>query len=182
MDKSSLRKEMIKRRKDIDQTVRNDWDRQIYLKVISSELYINSNVIFVYVSYNGEVDTHRLIKQAIDDKKIVCVPRVISKAEGMEAVPIKSFNDLVTGSYGILEPPKYVQPISPQIIDMALVPGVAFDKGGGRLGYGGGFYDRYISRMRKDASIAALAYSIQLTDGIPMEPQDQKVSMIFTNK
>lgn len=182
MDKSSLRKEMIKKRRDIDQITRNDWDMQIYVKVISSEFYINSDVIFVYVSYNGEVDTHKLIKKALEDKKTVCIPRIISKAEGMEAVPIYGFNDLVTGSYGILEPTKDVQPISPQKIDMALVPGVAFDREGGRLGYGGGFYDRYISQMRKDACIAALAYSIQLTDGIPMEPQDQKVSMIFTNK
>jgi len=182
MDKSFMRKEMIKKRREIDQAVRNDWDRQIYLKVISSEFYINANVVFVYVSYNGEVDTHKLIKQALNDKKIVCVPRIISKAEGMEAVPIRSFDDLITGSYGILEPPKDVLPISPQSIDIALVPGVAFDKDGGRLGYGGGFYDRYLSQMRQDACIAALAYSVQLTDAIPMEPQDKKVHMIFTNK
>lgn len=182
MDKSSIRKEMIKRRKEIDQTVRNDWDRQIYYKVISSKEYINSSVVFVYVSYNGEVDTHKIIRQALKDKKTVCVPRVISKAEGMEAVPIKSFNDLVSGSYGILEPPMDLLPISPMSIDMALVPGVAFDIGGGRLGYGGGFYDRYLSQMRQETCIAALAYSIQLIDAIPMDPQDKKVPMIFMNK
>jgi 5-formyltetrahydrofolate cyclo-ligase len=181
MDKSSMRKEIIKKRRNIDDTVRGDWDRQIYLKVISSEGYINSNVVFVYVSYNGEVDTHKLINHALMDKKTVCVPRVISKAEGMEAVPIKSFNDLISGSYGILEPPKDAIPICPQSIDIALVPGVAFDRRGGRLGYGGGFYDRYLSQMRQDTCIAALAYSIQMMEAIPMEPQDKKVSAIFTN-
>lgn len=182
MDKSSLRRSMITKRKNIDPSTRNEWDRQIYLQVISSEFYMHSNVIFTYVSYNGEVDTHKIIEKALNDKKTVCVPRVISKSEGMEAVPIKSFDDLVSGAYGILEPPKDALTISPERIDMALVPGVAFSSGGSRLGYGGGFYDRYLPKFRQDACIAALAYSIQLIDAIPMEPQDIKVSMIFTNK
>ncbi len=181
MDKISMRKEIIKKRKSIDEGIRKGWDRSILLKVLSSEEYIKSKVIFIYVSYNGEVDTEKLIKQALCDGKTVCVPRVISKAEGMEAVPIKDFGELISGAYGILEAPKAFPSINPQSIDLAIVPGVAFDNGGGRLGYGGGFYDRYLALMRQDSISTALAYSIQIVDDIPMEPQDKRVSMVISN-
>ena len=182
MDKSGLRREMIKKRYLISQREREEWDRSILNQVFSSEYYIKSSVIFIYVSYNGEVDTHKLIMHALSDGKIVCVPRVISRSAGMEAVPIKGFDDLVSGAYGILEPQKEIPAASPQSIDFAIVPGVAFSGTGERLGYGGGFYDRYLKLLKPSAVRAALAYSLQIVDNIPMEPQDERVSMIFTNQ
>lgn len=156
-------------------------DDIIFNKIINGNYYKASRCIFIFVSYNGEVDTHRIIKYALKDKKIVCVPKVISKKEGMISVKIDKFEDLKPGTYGILEPTDTSSTINACNIDTAFVPGAAFSKSCGRVGYGGGFYDRFLKNTNEWCKKIALAYDFQIFDKVPMEKYDVWMDGIITN-
>jgi 5-formyltetrahydrofolate cyclo-ligase len=102
----------------------------------------------------------------------------------MDAVEIMSLDNLVESDYGILEPSIKEPHIDPNELDLIVVPGVAFDKQGGRVGYGAGFYDRYFNKISKDnierIIKLALAYEFQTLDKVPMNDQDIPVDCIIT--
>lgn len=156
-------------------------DSIIYSKLVKSDEYKRANCIFIYVSYKNEVETHNIITTALEDGKIVCVPKIISLKEGMKAVKILGFNDLKVSKYGILEPALFVDNIiKPEQIDLVYLPGVAFDLKGGRIGYGGGFYDRFLSNLSKNTPRVALAYSFQIFDQVPMDEFDEHIDEVIT--
>jgi 5-formyltetrahydrofolate cyclo-ligase len=179
--KKSIRK-LVKEKKDIlPRAERQNLDNIIFNKVINSEDYRNSDTIFIFVSYNNEVDTHKIIKQALKDGKVLCVPKVISKEYGMDIVQIKSFEDLKEGAYGILEPKDSKLKVEENIIDLCYLPGLAFDIKGGRVGYGGGFYDRFLVKTREDSKKIGLAYKFQVFSEVPMEEHDVFIDGIITD-
>lgn len=179
--KIELRKLVNSVKKTLNYNDKRKLDDIIFNKVIESSYYKNSNAIFIFVSYNGEVDTHKIIKYALKDKKIVCVPKVISKKEGMLAIKIDKFEDLKPGMYGILEPDNTSNTINVCDIDIVFVPGVAFSKNYGRVGYGGGFYDRFLKNTNECCKKIALAYDFQIFDEVPMEKYDAYMDGIITN-
>ena len=136
-EKAVLRKELLSLRKTLPPSILN-------IELLSSyKEFQNAKTVFCYASYNGEVDTLNLLSE-ISKKKILVVPYCIDDDGNMIAVKINSPKELVKGRYGILEP------ISPMEfpkdeIDFVIVPGVAFSKDGYRLGYGKGYYDRFLS-------------------------------------
>ncbi|GAA0721912.1 5-formyltetrahydrofolate cyclo-ligase [Clostridium malenominatum] len=178
--KKDLRNRVIKLRDSLSLEERKVYDEEIYKKVLESDYYKNAQTIFVFVSYKTEVDTHAIIKKALEDGKRIAVPKIKTKKEGILPVEIKDFNELSSGNYGILEP-KEDNIINKEEIDLILSPGVAFDKNGGRLGYGGGFYDKFISSFIKKIPIVAIGYKLQLVDQVPMDEFDMRVSDIITN-
>lgn len=182
LTKKDLRELIYSRRHEMDDEIKKQWDATILHKILKSEFYKNAEVIFTYVSFQGEVDTIKIIETALSEGKTLCVPKVISKKEGMEAYKITSLADLERSSYGILEPKDESQLISPLDIDLLIMPGVAFDKNNGRIGYGGGFYDRYLKRIDPGAHKIALAYDFQIFDEIPMDEFDERVDFIITNE
>lgn len=107
--------------------IKSKWDATILNELLNSDFYKNAKVIFTYVSFQGEVDTIKFIETALSDSKTICIPKVISKKEGMEAHIITNLADLEKSSYGILEPPMQSDPIKPSDIDLLIMPGVAFD-------------------------------------------------------
>lgn len=181
-DKKELRKQIISIREALSQDLREEYNKKIFEKLIVREDYNNAKVIFIYVSNKSEVCTIDIIKHALDQGKTVCVPKVISKEEGMKAIKIGDLSELKKGFMDILEPEyEEAKVIKEEDIDMVITPGVAFDKEGGRLGYGGGFYDRFFKLTRKDCKNIALAYHIQLVDRVPVGKQDVKVHDIITD-
>lgn len=181
MDKKDIRKNTLLKRDNISESIKSEWDGIIFEKLISSSFYKNSKDIFVFVSFRSEVDTHKIIKNALMDGKNIYVPKVISKDEGMKAYKIKSLEDMEVGYYGILEPKSCCQEISPNFIDLVIIPGAAFDKNGGRIGYGGGYYDRFLPLLRGSVKKIAIAYKLQVIDSVPMEEKDIRVDEIITN-
>lgn len=173
--KREIRKFMREKRGLLTKEEKEKLDDAIFENVINSREYKESKNIFIFVSYDTEVDTHRIIKQALKDEKVLCVPRVISKEEGMIIAQIESFEDLEPGAYGILEPRNDKFKVDETLIDVAYLPGLAFDKIGGRVGYGGGFYDRFLRKSRKDSKKIGLAYSFQILEKVPMEQNDEYV-------
>ena len=180
--KSYLRKTLIKLRDEISKEHRQNKNESIYHKIINSDFYKKSHNIFVFVSYGSEVDNHRIIKHSLESGKRVCVPKVINKNQGMKAVEITCWSDLSKSYRGILEPElKEDNVISEEEIDLVLVPGVAFDHKGGRLGYGGGFYDRFLLKISKKCKIVAIGYKEQIVNELPMDEHDVKINCIITD-
>jgi 5-formyltetrahydrofolate cyclo-ligase len=180
--KKEIRKYIIEKRAAIEYDVRKEWDIKIYNKLINSEFYKNSKVIFAFVSFKSEVDTHEIIKRAIMDKKIICVPKIRSKAKGIEIFRINSMAELSVGYHGILEPIDNCIAVNSEDLDLILMPGAAFDRQGGRLGYGMGYYDRFLANMNSYVDKIALAYDFQVLEKVPMEERDVRINGIITNK
>lgn len=179
--KKKIREYINKKRFLLKKEEKENLDRIIFNKLINSKEYIYSKHIFTYVNFNNEVDTYRIMQYALEDNKCVYVPKVISKQEGMKAVQIKSVNELKKGMYGILEPVSLEFQVDEQVIDLVVVPGIAFDVTGGRVGYGGGFYDRFLKKLNSNTVKLALAYDFQVIDKVPTESHDVLVDRIITN-
>ncbi|MCM8710349.1 5-formyltetrahydrofolate cyclo-ligase [Clostridium sp. SYSU_GA19001] len=181
MEKNQLRNHMKTIRDFIIAEEKDQYDRVIFNKVINSEYYNKSSIIFVYVSFNSEVDTHRIIKHALENNKIICVPKIINKTKGMKAVRINTIEELKRNSFGILEPENFSNIINPEEIELMIIPGLAFDKKGGRVGYGAGYYDKYIKAAKKNIKKVGLAYRFQLVSEVPKEEHDVVMDVIITD-
>ena len=184
-NKKKLRKEILEKRNNLDLDAKKEADYIIQEKLFNSEYYKNSGKIFIYISYGSEINTKDMIVRALEDKKRIFVPRTVFKTKHMDAVEINSLDDLAEEDrYGILEPAQYIEASDPNEIDLIVVPGVAFDVNGGRMGYGAGYYDRYFKRIDNNRKIKklALAYDFQLLDSIPMEEHDEIMDVIYTDK
>jgi 5-formyltetrahydrofolate cyclo-ligase len=180
MDKKTLRNQMKSVRQSIPADEKEDFDKSIFNKVISSTIYKEAKILFIYVSFGSEVDTHRIIEQTIKDNKSVYVPKVINRIEGMAAVKISSLSELKASSLGILEPEDIHETAKPWEFDLILIPGLAFDSRGGRLGYGAGYYDSFLKEIRPETQKVGLAYSCQVIEEVPMEKQDVFIDHIIT--
>lgn len=176
--KKLIRKHILQERRNISKLEKEEKDRIILKDIVSSKEYKEAKKIFIYVSLKDEVDTIELIRAALGDNKEVFVPYVISKDEGMIAVKIQTLEDLESGSYGILEPKDISNSIKDnKELDLIIAPAVAMTKTGYRIGYGGGFYDRFLQNIGEDTVAIVIVYKEQIVNDIPVEPHDY----IFTN-
>lgn len=179
--KKAVRKFILAKRDQCKAEDRICWDEAIFNKFVNSEYYKKNKVIFIFVNFRSEVDTHKIINKALEDGKTICVPKIISKEDGMRAYRIKGFQDMEPGYYGILEPSEECEEISIKDIELMVMPGAAFDRNGGRIGYGGGFYDRFLTKVEGNVKKIALAYELQVLDSVPMETNDIRIDNIVTN-
>lgn len=181
MDKQQLRKSAKEIRGSISLKQKLAYDEAIYKRIIESEAYKASKVIFIFVSFGSEITTHNIINKALDDNKVVCIPKIISKSEGMKACAIESLSELKPNKFGILEPVDTNNEVNSDKIDLAIVPGLFFDLNGGRIGYGAGYYDRFLKFVRKDTKKIGIAYDFQIIDKVPMDENDVYMDFIITN-
>lgn len=151
------------------------WERLSVLRQ-----FVTGNRLLVYVSTGNEVDTRGLIRQLLAMRRQVCVPWFDPETQGYTASELQDFDaDLATGKFGILEPkPGAIRPAALDQIDAALVPGLAFDETGNRLGRGSGQFDRLL-RHTSGAKIA-LAFDFQVLDEVPAESHDVRMDFIVT--
>ncbi|MCP4717340.1 MAG: 5-formyltetrahydrofolate cyclo-ligase [Deltaproteobacteria bacterium] len=152
-------------------------------KLLSTPEVQQSGTIFCYVSFKSEVITHDLIRSLLKSGKKVAVPAVDQTTRTMSAVIITDFDrDLQPGTMGILEP--LCTPLhrtAPEQIDLTITPGAAFSRAGWRIGYGGGFYDRFLGKTPTEALTLALAYDLQILPQIPHNPDyDIPMRIILT--
>ena len=142
------------------------------------------STLFIYVNFRSEVETLELIKKCINRDIRVAVPLVEASAVRMIPLLIKDpEQDLVPGYYNIPEPdPKKSLRLEPGEIDAAVIPGSVFDIHGGRLGYGGGYYDRFLLNDAPQAKRIGLAFELQVVDKVPLEPHDQPLDILITEE
>lgn len=144
--KTQLRREMRSLRTEMSPALRGEKDRLIFQRLIRLPQYRQAKTIISYVSTPVEVDTRQLLLRAWADGKAVAVPRCIPGTHRMEMYYIRSMEDLESGAYGILEPKAQCRPCRDWEGSLCVVPAFCNDLSGYRLGYGGGYYDRFLSR------------------------------------
>ncbi len=151
-------------------------------KLLQMDCIKNSNTIMLYLDFNNEVITDDLIKELISMDKIVASPITIIKEKVLIPSQITDFeNGIKYGAYNIREPKPDCSPeINIKNIDVVIVPAVAYDINGFRLGYGGGFYDRFLENIREDAVTIGIAFDLQIFDEVPKEPHDAQLDYIIT--
>ncbi len=138
--------------------------------------YQAASCVYAYIDYNHEVMTDSIIFRALEDGKRVAVPRV----EGKDLVfcYLHGLDDLEPGYFGIREP-KHTCPVAEEKDALFIMPGVAFDKNHHRVGYGGGFYDRYLAKPNQHYKVA-LAFDFQVLETVPYEEHDITIDLLVT--
>ncbi len=146
------------------------------------EIYQVCRMPMFYVSFRSEVYTHDLIKERLEQNLPVVLPETDVQERELRPRLITNWaGDLRTGAYGILEPdPESTTLVDPAEIDFVVVPGSVFDKDCGRYGYGGGYYDRFLSLRAPKALRVALAFRFQVMESIPLKEHDQRMDVIVT--
>ena len=144
--------------------------------------WLRAQKVHVYVStFNNEVDTLGLIYRLFDEGRSVIVPKCECEGEKLVGICIRSFEELMPGKFGLMEPQYDCNKVvRPGELDLVLAPLLAFDRRGGRLGLGGGYYDSLLAQC--SCSVAGLAYSFQEVDRVPTESHDQHLNIIITEK
>lgn len=179
MEKKELRKIMINKRNNMDKDEKENKDNIIKNKLMKSDYYKKSSMIFIYLAYGSEINTIEYVKEFLKDGKRICIPRTNLRDKTMEAVEINSLENLKKDKYGILEPDESIEAIKKEDIDLIILPGVAFDKSGGRLGYGGGYYDKYLNSCPDNIDKVSLCYDFQIVDKVPEEVHDVKANYVI---
>lgn len=183
-DKRQIRKEVLDIRKRLlkDEVVKNSI--LITNKLTAFDKLINSSCIMAYMDFKNEVITEFLIDHCLNLGKTVALP-VIDSIDGVKkifAYEIKDRNnELKPGAYGILEPVRQLsRRIDPKEIDMVIVPGVAFDINGNRIGYGAGCYDVFLREVKERCKKVGVAFEFQVFSCIPKDEHDISMDAIFT--
>ncbi len=146
--------------------------------------FLESKIVMLYVNTENEVATGTIIKRAYDFNKIVVLPAFDTAKSQMKLMKVDNPDkDLVIGPRGILEPnPAKCKPVPLDSIDIAIVPGIAMDEKGGRIGSGDGYYDRVIPDLPMTTRKVGLVFEGQLIPQVPMESHDKHVDIIITEK
>lgn len=183
--KEKLRKKWMKKRKNVAKENGIKKSKKITKNILSLKEISQSQNIMIYVSYRSEVDTEKLIISLLNKNKNLFAPYCVKNEKRMEIVKIKNLDkDLEKGAYGIKEPAKYLRTknTEPGNLDVVIVPAVAFSKNGYRVGYGGGYYDRFLARLNNDTISIGVNYEEMVFNSVPKEEHDLAVDILVTDK
>lgn len=182
-NKKSIRKQILALRDQ--QNNKDQISAKILEKVFELSDFQQANTVLIYLDIKSEVRTRPSLSRLLDFGKIIVIPFVSS--QGLELFHLEDLTELEDGAYGVLEPslelrknPK--KKVSADEIDLAIIPGVAFDSEGARLGYGKGYYDKLLSELRLDCLMLGLAFECQLHANLPQEEHDISLDIIITDK
>ena len=177
-EKSKLRQKLIEYANSLDADYINEADQKIINRLIQSDKYKNSNVIFSYIGKSPEINTMPFIKKAVADNKKVCIPYCLNDKK-MEAYMLDDLDSLIPGPFGILQPdPKRSEKVDPKDIDLVIVPQCGAARNGKRLGFGKGYYDRFLSKLNVDKIM--LVREKQLLDDMITTDLDIDIEHIIT--
>ena len=181
--KQKLKDEIFRKRKALSKREIDEKSTAIKEKLNLMPQFKKSKNILTYVSFNNEVDTINTIKDLLIKKeKNVLVPYV-DKNKLIQISKINSFDELEPKTFGILEPKDgKIRKFDAKKVDLVLVPGIAFDKNGHRIGYGYGYYDRFLGKLNKNITKIGLCNEFQLVEKIPEEKHDVPMDVIITEK
>lgn len=178
--KQRIRCDMRKKRRNLSAAQVAVWSQQIAACFCSWPVYQECETVMFYLAMPDEVQTDLLILDALRRGKRVCVPLLGENYGEMSAVEITSLDNLTVGKYGLKMPdPQKSNPILPASIHMVVVPAVAFDRAGNRLGLGAGYYDRFLTEAATSV-LTGMTWGCQLTDQIPTEQHDIKMHYLMT--
>ncbi len=179
MPKKAIREQMLARRKHQAAETCLALSLKIQERFLSTPEYTNAGAIALYSPVFNEVFTEEIFTLACWDGKQVSYPRV--RGDLLEFVRVSALTDLAPGAFGILEPTG-AGTVSVAELDLLVVPGVAFDAGGFRLGYGKGFYDRVLHRCESRGVLCGLCFDFQRLEALPSETHDIGMDLLITEK
>lgn len=183
MDKQDIRRHYKNVRADLTKGQRDHMSKMALEKLIQTEEYKKAQHIFAFVSMGDEIDTIGAIEYFLADGKSVYVPLTKKGHDRMKFSSLTSLDHLVEGNFGVKEPKEaYINWVDHDLVDLILVPGLAFDKEGYRTGYGGGFYDKFFADTKSDFVKIGYCFSVQLFEGsLPRNEFDVPVDFIITD-
>lgn len=150
-------------------------------RLFKERAWIESRYIALTLSVGREVETAAIISRAWAEDKAVAVPKCNPANKTLTFYRIKSFRELEFGFYGLLEPKPSETSVVPDLaLDLAVVPGVVFDRNGYRIGYGGGYYDRFLAHYH--GKTISLLLEAQLAESVPVESHDQRIELLITEQ
>jgi len=155
---------------------------QIENRLFEFANFLEANISLLYMPQNLVVDTKRIIQRCIDYRKIVALPAFDTEKYAMQLYKVDAFEaDMTPGPRNIMEPdPERCKIIPIERIDIAIIPGVALDEKGGRIGSGDGYYDRFIGKLPITTRKVALSLECQIVQQVPMESHDKYMDIIIT--
>ncbi|SDZ89440.1 5-formyltetrahydrofolate cyclo-ligase [Desulfuromusa kysingii] len=177
MGKTGIRQDLIKRRKQLDLPTYLRLSQQAQSQLLNSECFDRATTIALYSAINNEVATGQIFSEARKQGKRTYYPRV--NGDDLDFYEVFSPAELLPGYFGIAEPAVGAKASASQF-DLIVVPGVAFDLRGNRLGYGRGFYDRQLAQQNKATISVGLSFDLQLATLLPTEDHDQTLDFIAT--
>lgn len=182
MNKSEIRKRVVAWRKTLSWEDVIKRSQQIGVRLFSLSEFRQAKRILFYVSYDNEVYTHEMIKHALRYRKQIFVPMSQVEQYTLTISELVDFElDLIPATYGILEPkPECIRPANPKELNMVIVPGIAFDIQGNRLGHGVGYYDNFLRFLPPHIMTIALAFTEQIIDELPKTERDVPINKIIT--
>ncbi|WP_227395150.1 5-formyltetrahydrofolate cyclo-ligase [Jeotgalibacillus aurantiacus] len=179
LDKKDLRKTMLQRMKDLSGDDRILLTEGVHERLFQTDEWRHAQTVGLTVSTGFELETRPVIERAFQDGKAVAVPRCIPSRKALVFHEIQDITDVKPSFFNLLEPPESLPVIHKDDIDLLIVPGLIFDRAGYRIGFGGGYYDRFLTDYRK--MTASLCFRFQIMDQIPHETHDIPVNKLITD-
>lgn len=181
--KSEMRQAIRVDLADLGPGPRHDRSVSACRRLSELDRFRHASVVMIYMPMKSEVDLTPIALKCFQAGKTVCVPRVDWNRKDMYPVEVESFDDRVmeTDDRG-LRAPRAAQPIAPDMIDLIVVPALAYDAEGRRLGRGGGYYDRFLPRLRAETFRVGLVFDQQIVDRVPVETHDKPVDAVVTDR
>ena len=181
MAKQAVRGRVLAQRDDLPAETRAADSHAISARIEALPSLAQAQTVVLTLPFGSEWDTRPLAARALSAGKRVVVPRVDRVARMLRLYAVANLDiDVVAGYLGIPEPRESLPIVDPDAIDWVLVPGVAFDAAGRRLGYGGGFYDRLLPLIRAGVPRIAGAFDVQIVDEVPAGPHDQRIDAVVS--
>jgi len=180
--KAAMRRTVLGRRDAMDAGGRAALSRAIALDIVALGAYRRSRIVMAYVSFGSEFQTGDVIRHALEAGKTLVLPRINRATRALEMYEVREpARDLEPGGWGISEPRSDRCPrVELDIVDIVLVPGLAFDARGRRLGYGGGYYDRLLGGLTARPSLVAGAFEAQMVGAVPIGAHDVLMDIVVT--
>jgi len=182
--KSDIRGEIKNTLNSLSNSERLNKTKDIENRLFEFANFLESKIALLYLNRENEVRMWEIIKRCFSISKTVVLPAFDIEKHDMKLMKVVNLKaDLKTGSRGIKEPKKHLCKIVPiEYIDIAFIPGIAFDEKGGRIGSGEGYYDRLIPKLPNTTRKVALAFEDQIVQQVPMESHDRYIDILITEK
>ena len=178
LTKAQIRSKILIRLRTQKEEDRNRKSKLITSKLLRNKVFKKAKIVMFYIAFGGEVNTEGMIREAKKIGKLICVPVCGKDKETMQPTILKDHAQLKKGPYGVLEPVAQTQ-VKPEELDLVIVPGLAFDKKGNRLGRGKGCYDRFLGSLSEDTPSIGLAFDFQILPLIPTASYDVSVKKVI---
>ncbi|RQD67391.1 MAG: 5-formyltetrahydrofolate cyclo-ligase [Tindallia sp. MSAO_Bac2] len=180
--KKDIRQSMTKRREALNPKEVHEKSSLIHQQLFGMDAWKKAKHMMVYLDFRNEVKTGSLIQSFLQNGKKVSIPVTNPSDYSLTVSELKDpEKDLQVAQFGLLEPnPDALRPMDPQELDLVVVPGVAFDREGYRVGFGAGYYDRFLPQLNENTALVSLVYDFQLIPRVPREPHDIAVHWIIT--